>query len=782
MKLIWLEGKRIAKKGWVLLCFFAFLALGLWISELMLERSFRNEGCSVEQYLEVAEGCRGMALQDMAQWLSEKTEAALQAVEIHQDYRMGMLGLEETAEKLASLGYGEVPPDQLTFSMLWSERKKYQCVLNEINLLLQYGDRMREIQQGAGGLSGISFFDADDYVTLTKEKAMRDYAGLQVELDTWQPNVSSKEFLRNRVMDGFVFLFLAVAVILLYMEEKEKGYAALTASARGGRQHFYVKKAGVLFLFTLLTVLVYEGMLLAYYVWRLGGIIWDAPIQSIAAFEMCSHGYKVGTVMVLSILLKVLFFYILALALSALACLMSKMLPFLSFTALIVLLSVVWERTANINDRFGWLTCFNPVKLTDTAGFITRYRQFPFLGKPASEIWMTGIFMGLLAPASFTAGILLYARTKRSQMKKRMDRHVEKVRTRRRRFAPNGSFLLELRKSMISYRVLLSVLIVAVACVIGYFALDGKALTQQEQFYREYMMELNGPVTTEKEQFILEERERFRKLEVFRNELMAQEGDPGILLSYIENEMIKKSAFDLVEQQYARIQEEGGVFLYETGYLYLMGIEENESGRIGVFLGILILTLLLPYLSWIELSGGADELVRTTMQGRGRLLLTQYAVYFLAAVLLFGSICAEDAVKIFGQFGSYGMTQSAGNISQLGGFLSGCSVGGYLIIVYALRMLGAALATLLAMACMYRCRDYLSTVLMCGIFLVIPDMLFMNGFSFMRGYFMNAFLQGEEFLMLICHREIGAILLILLQTSLCIGVSFRILRKEVKRR
>ena len=213
-----------------------------------------------------------------------------------------------------------------------------------------------------------------------------------------------------------------------------------------------------------------------------------------------------------------------------------------------------------------------------------------------------------------------------------------------------------------------------------------------------------------------------------------------------------------------------------------MGLEENESGHIGVFLGVLILTLLLPYLSWIELGGGADGVVRTTMRGRSRVLLTQYAVYFLTAVLLFGSICAEDAAKIFGQFGSYGLAEATENISQLDGFLSGCSVGGYLVLIYTLRLLGVAFAALLIMACMYLSRDYLSTVLLCGVLLVIPNLLFMNGFSFMQGYFMNAFLQGEEFLMLFRNGEVGIVLLILLQVGLCVGASFWILRKEVKRR
>ena len=39
-RLMWLEGKRIAGKGWVMLCFFAFPVLGILVSGLVLEQSF----------------------------------------------------------------------------------------------------------------------------------------------------------------------------------------------------------------------------------------------------------------------------------------------------------------------------------------------------------------------------------------------------------------------------------------------------------------------------------------------------------------------------------------------------------------------------------------------------------------------------------------------------------------------------------------------------------------------------------------------------------------------
>lgn len=801
-RLMWLEGKRIAGKGWVLLCFFAFPVLGILVSGLVLEQSFEKQGCSVEQYLEAAESCRGKALPEAAEYLEEKAKVALEALEAWQNYRMRILSREEAAEALMSLGYGDITPEDLTFRELWEERAKYRCVLDEVCLLLQYDKRMEEIRQGGGGLSGISFFSGDDYVIRTREKARKDYAGLNVVLNLWQPNTAVREFLKNRVMDCFIFLFLIVVVFLLYVEEREKGYVALTASTKGGRGRFYVNKAGLLLGFTMFTVLIYEGMLLIWHMCRLGDVVWSAPIQSVAEFEMCSHSLCAGTAILLAVIFKGLSFYILMLALSVVACLVRKMLPFLGITAAVSLLCVVWERTANINDSFGWLTCFNPVKLADSSGLLIRYRQISVLGRPVSELLLAGIFMGVLALVSFAAGSIFYTKVKKGRVgirfakgqagaekekrqcrKQSQDKEQEgRVRAGSSRLLRKSLFWAELRKILLAYGMLLPVLAVILICAAVCFYSGGKGLTQQEQFYRDYMAELNGPLTPDKEQMILQERERFRNLEAFRDELILHGGDQALLLHYIESEMMKKSAFDLVEQQYSRVREEGGVFLYETGYLYLLGLKENESGRTGVFLSILLMTILLPYLSWVELGGGADELVRTARGGRGRALRTQYAVYFLLAVLIFGSICAEDTAVILRQFGSYGMTQAAGNMSQFEGLLSGSSIAGCLVLIFVLRLLGTALAVLLAQALLYRCRDYLKAVLLCGILLVLPCLLFMSEISFMSGYFMNAFLQGDIFLLMISRGEIGSILSVLLQTVLCVGAALGILRKEVKRR
>lgn len=119
MKLVWLEGKRIAGKSWVLLCFFAFLVLGLLVSRLALEQSFEEKGCSVEQYLEAAEGCRGMMLPEAASCLEERAETALHALETWQNYRMGLLSRKEAAEMLMSFGYGETALEDLTFGNYW---------------------------------------------------------------------------------------------------------------------------------------------------------------------------------------------------------------------------------------------------------------------------------------------------------------------------------------------------------------------------------------------------------------------------------------------------------------------------------------------------------------------------------------------------------------------------------------------------------------------------------------------------------------------------------------
>ncbi|MGN1158900.1 MAG: hypothetical protein ACI4SE_01770 [Lachnospiraceae bacterium] len=788
MKLVLLELKRIGNRRWVFLWFLFMLALGLWVSGLWLRREFQEEGCLPEEYLAVAERYDGMTVSEADAQLHTETEQWQQVASILSMYRMGILEYEEASERLSDCGYEEMDPDKIDVETVWQSLRSSQLVLRELDLLQQYDSYLMELKTGAAGLSNISFFREDIYIERTREKAMEDYAGLDVSVEVWHHNTAAREFLQNRIMDGFIFAFLLTVLLLLYTEEREKNFISLTGTALKGKNSFYFRKSAVMFVYTLVTVSVYECALLLFYLQKMGAVDWNAPIQSIVVFESCNKAYSILQTVILTVLFKSLFFFIFMLVLSVPACIITKNIYMIGIAAALTAVSVIWAKAGSLNTSQGWLTCFNPVNLLDSAELFTGYQNVRILQYPVSQRWITaGIVCGCFFMACIM-GSCLYGRVSHGRThsilsffgKKEQDK-VALKKKRERCFFHKPLFFLEMQKLLFSCRFLLPLLLIVIGFVAYFMNSSDLALSQQELFYQEYMSELNGPLTEEKEQFITEERQKFELLAELKEQALQQENQ-SILIDYIDKMMIKQEAFRIVEEEYIRLQEQEdvSVFLYETGYLYLFGIRQNEKSSTGILIGMLLLAIILPWFSWIEFRQGAITLVRTTEHGRLRRLFTQFGGYCVIAILIMGSVYLGDMISIFKQFGTYGLDQGLANMNGVQDITFPFSIGFYLLLIQMIRVFGIILLVLLTGAVMYLCRDYLKAALICCVFTVLPYLLFLNGFDFFNGYFLNAFLQGNELLLLIWNGETGKLIFILIQTLACLLASFKVLKREVK--
>lgn len=776
MKLSFLEFLRIGKKKWVFLWFLLLLGIGIWVSGLLLDREFEGRWCTPEEYLQAAMRYEGLKVDEIADEIRIKDEQLMQASLAATLYRSGNMDREEAAAMLAGCGYEETDPDQVDFESLSLAQQCSRLLREDMELQIQYDSYLTSLKEGTSGLSGLSFFSGDIYAARTKEKAMRDYAELDVSVNIWHHNTAAREFLQNRVMDAAAFVFLMTILLLLYTEEREKNYSSLTGTTTKGKQFFYLRKLAVLFVYTCITIIVYEAGLLIYYSSRMGRIVWDAPVQSITAFSMCSRAYSILQAVLITAASKVLFFYILMLLLSVLACLFEKTISFMGTVAVLAVLSIIWMINGSVNAALGWLTYLNPANLTDTARLFIGYQNANILQYPVSGLWISGIAMGASLIGGLTGGCLLYGRVYRRRIVWRKKRERES----KLRFRRMPLFFLELYKILLSYRFWIPFCLAIAGFSAYYIRSSPIMLTSTEQFYEDYMLTLNGPLTEEKEDFLAAERQRFTQLLELKEQLL-QQGDQVILLSYIEPLLTAKEAFDMVEQRYARIQapEEASVFLYETGYLYLFGIREHDSDQTGLLLHIILLSLLMPWFFWIEFKQGAAALMRTTAHGRRRRIFTQYACCYILILLMSASVYAGNMFHLFRQFGSYGLDQKLSNIAEMQSFPVSMNVGTYLFLMQLIRAFGLALALAAAMTLMYLCRDYLKTALLCCVLMIFPYLLYMNGFTFMNGYFLNAFLTGNTFLLIIQNRETGKLILIAVQTLLCLGSAAAVLKREV---
>lgn len=120
--------------------------------------------------------------------------------------------------------------------------------------------------------------------------------------------------------------------------------------------------------------------------------------------------------------------------------------------------------------------------------------------------------------------------------------------------------------------------------LLGYRNLSrGYRLTPSESYYRSMLLQLEGALTDEKEALIEGERQRyeeaFAKLEEIDEKIgsgeLTEETGEAMKTPYY-NEVAYYSTFLRVEQQYAHVKETQGVFVYDTGYSYLLGYRDNH--------------------------------------------------------------------------------------------------------------------------------------------------------------------------------------------------------------
>lgn len=785
MRLAGREFYRIFGRKWVLLWFLLLLGLGLWVSGLWTEQQFQKSGTSLESYLEMAEQYEGMPLAQAAELLEARHEEVWRIITFILSYRTGTLSEGEVTQVLKDLGYPETDITALDDRELSSVRINAGLVLKEVTALSTYDDRLKELKQGSSGLSGISLFAEAPYVVRLREKTMRDYSSLSVSVDSWHHNTAARLFLQNRVMDGFGFLFLLTVLLLMFTDEREKGYTMLISTTKRGREKFWFGKSAVLFGCTAVVTIVYEGVLLWYYMGRAGDVTWGLPVQSLVEFGVCRLKLMIWQAVLFTVLLKILLIYLILLAIAALACVAKKNVNLLGGAAAASLLLALWMQNSGVNSRAGWLTSLNPLLFSNGAELLLGYQSFSFFGYPVDRVWIVFWASILVLVLANIAGSRLYGKALRTvpwrfplgKAKQMKSKAAEKWHVRR---AP--LFILELKKLLLSGSLLLPVLGISLLGIGYYLTRPEIALSAEERYYEEYMRQMNGPLTDEKEQFLEKERIFFAGLEELQ--LFLQEQNDVVLQNYIEGMLVKKAAFEQVEEQYKRIAERNpdGVFLYEKGYLYLLGVNHNEQSDRGVLVIGVIFTIFLPCFVWVEYRKGAAELVRTTARGRRRLKAVQYGVYFLLTGVMVSCIYGGDTVRFLRQFGSYGLNQKLNNLEMFSHVLSGHSMGAALLFIWLLRLMGAALAVYIVMSVMYVFKDYLKTVLTCSIVIVLPCFLSLLGFSFLKGYFLNALIWGNEILLLWKDGRVGTLLAIVLQGGICLCVCSTMMRKEAKRR
>lgn len=518
----------------------------------------------------------------------------------------------------------------LTYTRSLSEEQTLVDQLyEEISVVSGYDDYIRTVQENSSRLGGISIFQTDgseeSFSIRNIRKSAEDHSGMTSENIRWFPAEGITMALENPVSDLLLLLSVFLFVGQLITEEKEKELFAVTRACRRGVAADMAARIAALFLHCAILTLLLFGTGLLFGISAAGAGDLTAALQSMSSYTESSLPVSIITFLLAGAAGKVAAVFCFGLLLSAFAIFASRsILPQL---AGIGFLTVNWIFYTQIPSYSGWnllkyLSFFGLLRTDQIWG---NYLNLNILGYPVSRPACSLGTLAFLLAAGLSLTFGLFARGRHLTLRRKNSSF-------RMPFRPHDSLLChESYKLLFANRILF--VTAAFVCIIGWTDLERKYVPSAgEEYYQTLMKSLEGELDEEKEALIASEQTRFDEAsgQIEKIDRMTADGTisestgESMKLPW-ESEMAFYPAFQRVLVQYEKIQEKGGIFVYDTGYLYLLG-SIDDSFLTDLLLLILCICFSFSNVIALEDSREMWKLISATRCGRRKVLRSKYLV------------------------------------------------------------------------------------------------------------------------------------------------------------
>lgn len=466
-----------------------------------------------------------------------------------------------------------------------------------------------------------------------------------------------------QLTDYLLIVLVLLICFTLFSLEREKGLTVLIKSTLKGRQHTVIAKLFIL-------VLVVTGITLTFYTanlitsetsFGLGDL--NRSIQSIPKFINCTLKCTVLEYLIIWFLQKTVTLCVIALIFAFLFTIIKSN----SFIYLIIasFLSVEFYLYHFIDS----MSPVNHLKYVNIFYFLSgnellgNYINLNFFSQPLNVIW-TYLFVVGCCTLIFPL-LCSVAFSKREQFAgKDISGYIsEKIRTKTHIFIGNTSvFRGECYKHYVNSKVLI-ILIFAVIFAWTSFNEDIDIVYSNgaEVAYATYLNKLEGELTPEKEQFLLEEQNYFDKLdsekEGIESDSSLSESEKAMRITAINNIIdTRGKGFEKVMQQYDMIKYTSQkiniapCFInYTLGKLLMMN-SSREWTSFSIFMVLIVCSLsgVFAY----EHKNKMQRLIRATRKGKGKLVAAKFSVSLLTCFILYTLIYLPFMINYVNTFGT----------------------------------------------------------------------------------------------------------------------------------
>lgn len=619
---------------------------------------------------------------------------------------------------------------------LEAERAFVEELYEEERQVAAYGAYLKSVQERGSALAGISIFGAQaesGFSSRNVQKSAADHGGLTTAGIRWAPSKTVVSAMESTWTDVLLILLVFLFVGSLVTEEKQKGLLFITRSTKYGIGHDVSAKLSALLVHCLVSSALFYGANLLFFGCSTGWCDVTARLQSLAPYLESGLSVSIGGYLFLSVLTKALAIFGAGAVLAA-ACILSEnvALPYFVGLALWAGSFALWQfvPAASGAGMAKYLNLFGALRTEKLYG---AYINCNVGGYPISRVTLAWMAVGVVA----LAGVVLchvFFRQGRSLGIKRGARRLSLP------FRPHACLVrYEGYKVLVINRAL--VILLAFAALVGHRELTRTySPSVQEQYYRDIMLQLEGGPADEKTNLVEAEAARYR--EAFGE---IQKIDEAVASGELDEETGRAMkvkwegitafypAFQRVEEQHRLVREQGGCYIYDTGYLYVLGVLGDDV--LSVFLLASVgIVLAFSHAVSMEHQSGAWGILCATAKGKRGVMTRKAAVCLLSAAVFLSLPFLFRFLSVSAVFPVHGLFSAARNIPFYRSWPRFLPAASLLLLKLFLQVsCGVLLAAATFLFSAWR-RNHVQAVFFGFLVLCVPPVLTALGFSFARWF------------------------------------------------
>jgi len=620
---------------------------------------------------------------------------------------------------------------------LESETKFIEEINDEISKVSQYPAMLDSIEKQAKILASVSIFGGshnDNFSSRNIKKTAKDYETMRdtpIVYDVSKGFTTATNFLITDIIAVLLMFFLST---LLIYDEKDKELFSLIKSTASGRGPTIIAKIGALGINMLIITVAMFGANLLFTGFVYGFQNLGVTLQSIPEFINSTLHMNAGQYLLLFLFSKFIAYFTVSLFVLLVALFARHPAVTYLISGSVLFLSFMLYQTIPSISNFNIFKYINLVSFVRTNELYQDYLNLNLFEHPVNLI--AAIWAAIAMVFVFLAAInLLVFCIKRKMQAGEIPfkKFVEKITVFR--FKPSASVMRhESYKLLVVNKV--GILIVIFILFQWYANKDSTYYyAYDELYYQNYMKELEGRLTPEKEGFMKQEQKKYEDAEESLNALnnLLETGEMTkeqveLTSSPYEKILLGKSMFDAVKERYDYILENPDAqFVYDTGYNRLFGISGNNDDRSALIL-VLLCILCFSGVFPMEYKNNGMHLIRSTPLGRGHTCNCKMVVCILALIPIFIAVYLPDFLLMKDTFGSLNApVMSLPALSHLPVFLP---IWGYLFILYLTRFAACVIMLLAILAISKMAKNNIFAMIVSGFLLAVPIILWMMNLKF----------------------------------------------------